>query len=109
MNEHYKEPVKRQVDDMMASVLKAVVSNISGSNMEVNIGKWLLDGIVNGVLKFVYQNLNSLIVQSNHILPIFIMIRLISFFKYKKNNFDFITKIHQTAEEIKVHFVFIDG
>ena len=39
VNEHYKEPVKRQVDDMMASVLKAVVSNISGSNMEVNIGK----------------------------------------------------------------------
>ena len=53
VNEHYKELVKGQVDDMMASVLNALVSNKSGWNMESNIGKWLLEADVDGFLKFV--------------------------------------------------------
>ena len=37
--EHYKEPVNRMFDDMTPSVLKALVSNRSESNVEVDTGK----------------------------------------------------------------------
>ena len=39
MNEHYKEPVKGLFEDLATSVLKALVSNESKSDIEVDIGR----------------------------------------------------------------------
>ena len=47
VNEHYKEPVNESFDDVMASVLQALVSDElePESDVSVDIGKWLFEGI----------------------------------------------------------------
>ena len=44
VKEHYKEPVIGLLDDMMKSVLKALVSDKSESDMEVDVRKRLFEG-----------------------------------------------------------------
>ena len=40
MNEHDEEPVNGLFDDVTTSVLKALASNESESDVEVDVGKW---------------------------------------------------------------------
>ena len=48
VNKHYNEPVNKLFDDVTASVLEALVSNESESesDMEVDVGKWLFENVV---------------------------------------------------------------
>ena len=63
VNEHYKEPMIWLFDDMTASVFKALVSDESESDLEVDIGKWLFEGIVDvfwKLLSYLFVSCNEL-------------------------------------------------
>ena len=44
VNEHYKEPGIEKFDDLTTSVIRALVSDESESDVEVDAAKWSFEG-----------------------------------------------------------------